>query len=88
MYCLTTQKEITLLISKLNVYYTDNSDLTQAVYNSTDATIQQLAKRLQIVESVDEGITNVTDPKFFTQYAFLHPREFLKHVIRTKYTLK
>lgn len=84
---MTTQIEITLLISKLNVH-TDNSDLTQAVYNSTDATIQQLAKRLQIVESVDEGITNVSNPKFFTQYAFLHPREFLKHVIRTKYTLK
>lgn len=87
MYYMTTQIEITLLISKLN-FHTDNSDLTQAVYNSTDATIQQLAKRLQIVESVDEGITNVSDPKFFTQYAFLHPREFLKHVIRTKYTLK
>ncbi|KAG8267452.1 hypothetical protein J6590_052074 [Homalodisca vitripennis] len=77
-----------LVEEDLRLIVTNKSDLRMSVLNSTNVSIQRLYNKMKIVDSVEEAISNVTESPLFTDYAFLHSREFLKHVIRTNFSAK
>lgn len=68
--------------------FSDNSDFKQPVCNSSDPLVLGLSRKMKIVDSVEEAISNVTDSPLFTDYAFLHSRAFLKHIITTNFSKK
>lgn len=53
--------------------------------NSTDKISDRLVKRMENVQTLEEGLGNVTKPFFLFPYAFLGSRAQLEYIIKTDY---